>query len=170
MNHACHHSSLGLRLYEWIFVGLFSRGFPGRKECSLFASIHNLVGFSKFIPLDLKLQDIPLGGFLGWASPFVVFCGDAKFVLCSSFHWETDVSFQTVKTFNEFPPSSYRFSSLEGSDFSGPAELQMLLDLRMPSAVSLLCQSQSADLNLVVGRCCGLEYPLSLEKKDHYLK
>lgn len=60
-----------------------------------------------------------------------------SFVPCSSFHWESDVSFHTVKTFNEFPSSSYRFSSLQGSDFSGPAELQMLLDLRVPSAVSL---------------------------------
>lgn len=61
------------------------------------------------------------------------------FVLCSSFHSETDVSFQTVKTFNEFPPSSYRLSSLEGSDFSRPAELQMLLDLaRAVSSISSL--------------------------------
>lgn len=58
MNHACHHSSLELRLYEWVFVGLSSRDFPGRRECNLLAGIHGLVGFSKFVPLDLKLQDI----------------------------------------------------------------------------------------------------------------
>lgn len=49
---------LGLRLHEWVFVGLSSRGFPGRRECNLLAGIHGLVGFSKLVPLDLKLQDI----------------------------------------------------------------------------------------------------------------